>query len=157
MTAWVRGVFAASLLSSLAMALSPPGRVKAVTRMVCGLVCALAIASPLVTLDMDAVSVGLEAYREQAQIWQEKGEEEGKMLERTYIEEQCAAYILGKAEESAAAVDSVTVEACWDDEALLWYPWSVQVDGAYDAVLSRLIEGELGVPAERQNWSEDGG
>lgn len=156
MMEWVRGVFAASLLSSIAMVLAPAGRVKAVTRMVCGIVCALAIASPLLTLDMDAVSVGLEEYREQARILQENGEEEGKLMERTYIEEQCAAYILGKAEESAAAVDSVSVEACWDDEALLWYPWSVQVEGVYNAGLSRAIEGELGVPAERQSWREDG-
>lgn len=156
MMEWVRGVFAASLLSSIAMVLAPAGRVKAVTRMVCGIVCALAIASPLLTLDMEALSVGLGEYREQARILQENGEEEGKLLERTYIEEQCAAYILGKAEESAAAVDSVSVEACWDDEALLWYPWSVQVEGAYNAGLSRLIEGELGVPAERQSWREDG-
>lgn len=152
---WVKSVFAASLLSSLAMTLCPAGRVRSVTRMVCGIVCALAMVSPVLSIDLKQVSIGLEAYREQARILQENGEEEGKMQERTYIEEQCAAYILGKAEENALEIDGATIEAHWDDEALLWYPWSAELDGYYDATLSDLIEGELGIPASRQNWRQN--
>lgn len=152
---WVKNVFAASLLSSLAMTLCPAGRVRSVTRMVCGIVCALAMVSPILTIDLTQVSVGLEAYREQARILQENGEEEGKMQERTYIEEQCAAYILGKAEENALEIDGATIEARWDDEALLWYPWSAELDGFFDVTLSALIEGELGIPAMRQYWRQD--
>lgn len=152
---WVKSVFAASLLSSLAMTLCPAGRVRSVTRMVCEIVCALAMVSPILSIDLKQVSIGLEAYREQARILQENGEEEGKMQERTYIEEQCAAYILGKAEENALEIDGATIEAHWDDEALLWYPWSAELDGYYDATLSGLIEGELGIPASRQNWRQN--
>ena len=153
---WIHGIFAASLLCAVAMALCPPGRVRRVTRLVCGLACALAIAQPIMALDPAALSVGLAEYRRQAQILRESGEEEEKMLERTYIEDQCSAYILDKAEEIGVSLAGASVEARWDDEALLWYPWSVTLDGAYTAPLSRAIEGELGIPLSRQNWSDDG-
>lgn len=154
---WVRGVFAASLLSGMAMVLCPRGRVKNVVRLVCGLVCALAIASPLLTLDMRSISVGLAKYREQARVLQEGEEEEEKMLERTYIEEQCGAYILDKAQECGAVLDGAAVLARWDDEALLWYPWSAALDGEFSAALSRRIEADLGVPASRQQWRDHDG
>ena len=156
MRAWITGVFAASLLASLAMALTPEGRVRTVTRMVCGLVCALAIASPLLELDVGSLAVGIAEYRRQAQTIGETAEEEGKMLERTYIEEQCAAYICAKAEEIGAAADGASVLARWDDGALAWYPWQAEIDGPYSRALSRCIEGELGIPAERQTWRDDG-
>lgn len=153
---WITGVFAASLLASLALALTPEGRVRTVTGMTCGLVCALALASPLLRLDVGSLAVGIAEYRQQAQKIGETAEEEGKMLERTYIEEQCAAYICAKAEELGAVVDAVSVLARWDDEALAWYPWQAQIDGPYSRALSRSIEGELGIPAERQSWRDDG-
>ncbi len=153
MSGWIRGVAAASLLSAIAMALCPPGRVKSVTRLVCGIVCALAVASPLLRLDMGDISAGIAAYEQQAGRIALDAEEEQKMLERTYIEEKCGAYILGKAAETGADVRSVSVLARWDDHALVWYPWEAAVDGAYSDTLSRVIEAELGIPAERQTWS----
>lgn len=153
---WVLGIFAASLLGALALALCPPGRVRTITKMVCGVVCALAVASPLLELDTASLARGMAEYRRQAEILAAGGEEEGKMLERTYIEEECAAYICAKAAEKGAEIDSASVLARWDDGDLVWYPWSVTVDGGYSAALAAVIEGDLGVPPERQEWSEDG-
>lgn len=152
MKAWATSVFAASLLSSLALALCPEGRVKNVTRMVCGLVCALAVASPLVELDLESLAAGMAAYERQAQIAAGRGEDEQKMLERTYIEEQCAAYILAKASEIGTEVESVYVLARWDEDVLVWYPWEAEITGAYSGRLSGAIEADLGIPASRQEW-----
>ena len=156
MREWILGIVSASLLSALALSLCPRGRVETVTRMVCGIICALAIASPILSLDPGSLAVGLAEYRRQARILAENEEEEKKMLERTYIEEECAAYICAKAAEIGETVAGAEVTASWDDEALLWYPWSAVVSGEYSARLSALIEGDLGIPASRQEWTNDG-
>lgn len=161
MKEWITAVFAASLLSSLALVLCPEGRVKRVTRMVCGLICALAVASPVTRLDPDDLAAGLAAYGQRARAITADGEEEEKLLERTYIEEQCAAYILAKAARLGAAADGVTVQARWDDKALVWVPWSAELPGRRSEALARAIEAELGIPPERQTWrggdTADGG
>ncbi len=155
MKQWIMGIMAASLLSSIALALCPAGRVKSVTRLVCGLVCALAIASPILRLDIDSLAVGIAAYEQQAEKITRQAEEEEKMLERTYIEEKYAAYILAKATETGASVQDAVVLAQWNDEALVWYPWQVTLYGTYSAELSRSIESELGIPAGRQEWRDN--
>ena len=155
MRQWVLGIFSASLLSALALALCPEGRVKPVLRMVCGIVCALAVASPLMTLDPESLAAGLAGYRQTGRSLAGDAQEEGKILERTYIERECAAYICDAAAQRDIVTGDVTVEARWNDEALLWVPYSVRLEGAYSAQLSALIERELGIPAERQAWDTD--
>ncbi len=153
---WILGIFAASLLSAVALALCPGGRVHTVTRMVCGIVCALAVASPLLRLDVESLAVGMAAYRAAAESITEKEEETGRMMERTYIQDQCAAYICAKAAELGAEVDAAEVLARWDDEALVWYPWSASIRGVYSQTLARAVESDLGIPRSRQEWTADG-
>ena len=153
---WILGIFSASLLSAVALALCPEGRVRAVTRMVCGIVCALAVASPLLSINADMLAADMARYAQQAEKISLEGEEERKMLERTYIEEECSAYICAKAAQTGAAISGASVLARWDEDGLVWYPWSVTVKGAYDPILSNIMEGDLGVPAERQEWLSDG-
>ena len=78
------------------------------------------------------------------------------MLERTYIEEECAAYICGKAAAAGAEIAGVSVQARWDEDGLVWYPWAAKIYGVYDPTLSGIIEEDLGVPRERQEWRNDG-
>ena len=156
MRQWIAGVAAASLLAAIAMALTPPGRVRQVTRLVCGLLCALAVASPILTLDVGRIAAALAAYEQQAEKITADAEQEAKMLDRTYIEQRCAAYILGKAAEGNIAADSVVVTARWDEADLIWYPWSVAVEAPFDKWLSDRIEADLGVPSARQSWRDNG-
>lgn len=156
MRQWIASIAAASLLASVAMALTPKGRVRQVTKLTCGLMCALAVAGPLVQLDFQSLAASIAAYEKRAEEITSQGTEEGKMLERTYIEERCAAYILGKATEAdKVAADGVTVTARWDEDDLVWYPWEVTVNAPYSSRLSAAIEGELGIPGERQSWRGD--
>ncbi len=156
MKQWIVGVTAASLLAALAMGLSPRGRVRQVTRLACGLMCALAVAAPLAELDIGSVAVGMAAYEARARQVVSQAEEEAKMLDRTYIEERCQAYISGKAAQAGKAVGAVRVTARWDEEALIWVPWSASVEAPYDEALATVIEGELGIPIQRQSWQDDG-
>lgn len=156
MKQWIMGIFSASLLGSMAMALCPEGRVKPVLRMLCGIICALTVVSPLLEADLNILSAQMAAYGQRARIIAREAEEESKMMERTYIEEQCAAYILAKGRELQAEVERVSVRAVWDDAGLVWYPWEVEISGLYSAALSSAVEAELGVPPQRQTWSGDG-
>ena len=156
MRQWIISIAAASVLSSIAIAITPEGRVRQVTKFVCGVMCALAVASPVAALDMDALAASLAVYGQRAAETVEQSEEETKMLNRTYIEEQYAAYILGKAAEADVDAGGVLVSAQWDEKDRLWYPWQVTVDGAFHKGLSDLIEAELGIPRQRQDWRDDG-
>lgn len=156
MRQWIMGVTAASLLSSIAMALTPKGRVRQVTGLVCGLMCALAVAGPLVKLDYGALAAGVALYGQRAAQLTADADEEAKMLDRTYIEDRCQAYILAKAAEAELAVQSVTLSARWDEDAHIWYPWTVAVDAPYSPRLAACIEADLGIPPQRQSWRDDG-
>ena len=156
MREWILGVFSASLLSAVALALCPAGRVRTVARLVCGIVCALAVAAPLLEVDTAEIAAGMARYRQQAERITLDGEEERKMLERTYIEEECSAYICGKAADMGAELDGAAVQARWDEDGHVWYPWSAAMDGSFDSALSRIVEMDLGIPGERQEWRSDG-
>ena len=156
MRQWIAGVTAASVLAAMAMALTPKGSVKQVTRLVCGLMCALAVAAPVVKLDLGSLSAGIAKYEQRAREITSQAEEEEKMLDRTYIEDRCRAYILSKAASLGAHVQDAVVTARWDNEDTVWYPWTVVVSGGYDRALAAAIEGELGIPADRQEWLTDG-
>lgn len=151
---WLVSVAAASILSAVAAALCPAGRVKAILRLVCGIVCALALISPVAQLDITALSASMEGYGREAQIIAENAEEEKKLLERTYIEERFAAYISDKAAALGVEAGAVTVQARWDDDTLVWYPYEATLGCERSDALSREIEAALGIPAERQYWSE---
>lgn len=152
MKQWLISVAAASILSAAALALCPDGRVKSITRLVCGIVCALALASPVLTLDATEISAAMASYGQAAQRITEKAEEERKMLERTYIEDKCAAYISDRAAALGLADVRASVLARWDEDGLAWYPYEAAMSCPENAALSRLIEAELGVPASRQSW-----
>ena len=156
MRQWIAAVTAASVLAAGAMALTPKGRVRQVTRLACGILCALAVVSPVVRLDVDGLAAGMAEYRRRADEIVDEAEQEARYMDRTYIEQRCQAYISDKAAEAGRPVGDVRVTARWDEDALIWVPWSAAVDAAYDEALSAAIEGQLGIPAARQSWRSAG-
>lgn len=154
MRKWLLGVVYAAVLSSAALTLTPAGRVKSVTRLCCGLLCALALAGPLLELDMEKLSVSIAVYEQAAQSVVENAEEEAKTMERTYIEERCEAYILAKATETGVELTAVSVTARWDGDAGVWYPYEAVLSGPYSPTLSRAMEADLGIADENQTWEE---
>ncbi len=151
---WLLGMIGTALFSSLALAFCPKGGPRQVTAFVCALLCALALAGPLLELDMESLGIGLAEYREQAAQIAAEEEEEAKRMQRTYIEQECAAYILSEAEALGLSPTELRVSAQWDSGEGLWYPWEAELGLAYHGELSRRIEGELGIPKERQRWTE---
>lgn len=152
---WVRALAGAGVLCCAAQLLCPEGRVHSVLRVVCGTVMALALLSPVASLDFEAYAEGMALYREEASQITERADAAEKTLLRTVIEADCAAYISDKARQAGVSLTSVSVEVKWGD-ADCWVPYAAVMVSDTDTAQERLepwIEAELGIPAERQVWS----
>ncbi len=153
---WVLGLCGAAALCALALTLCPEGRVRKVLRCVCGAVMALQLLYPITGFDMDFYSSSAALYRQRAAEAAGSATAEADRLSRTIIEDECAAYILDKADELSCPLTGAEVSAVWSTDGY-WYPWEATLRGGQGegkAALARLIEAELGVPAERQHWEE---
>ena len=154
---WVLSLTGAALLGAFALALTPAGKVRRVTQLLCGVVMAIALISPLREFDFETYSMGMASYRDTAATAAARLDETNDRLSRTIIESECAAYILDKARARGLTPEEVTVTVKWG-EALCWYPYEAtlrtEADERVRRELSSIIEAELGIPAERLHWED---
>ena len=140
---WLHAVIYTGIVCSIALMLSPDGRVKNALKILCAVAMCASIVSPLSELDFDAYST--------------QGEQYSKNLNRTIIEDECRAYILDKADETGTELAEVTVTAEWSTDGY-WYPHEVRIVSGADenqrAKLSDCIQTQLGISAENQDWSD---
>lgn len=148
---WILGLAGAAVFCALCSAVTPEGGVRRVQKLLCGVVMALALISPLEELDMGGYSLELARCRQQAEEIAASAQEISDSLSRTFIEQRCAAYILDKARLSGFEPGEVRVRAQWSSEGV-WYPVEAQIEAEYDQRLSEKIEEELGIPAHSQHW-----
>lgn len=157
---WVRAIAGAALICAAAGALTPKGRVKGVLKMVCGLVLILSILQPLVGSDLGSMSLDISEYRRQAEEITGSAAQKENGLSRAIIEEELNAYILDKAAGLQIPLQAVSVVMKWG-EGDCWYPHEVSLTGVLPLRekerLTAEIEAELGIPRERQYWSEHEG
>ena len=149
---WILGLTGAATVCAVATLLTPRGPVKGVTRTLCGVVMAAALLKPLIGFDFPAYSLNLSEYRARGAALTGQAEEISDALNRRSIEAELEAYILDKAQTLGAAVSGAEVTVAWSTEGY-WYPVAAEIEGSYDAALSALIEGELGVSREAQTWN----
>ena len=154
---WLLAVITVSLLCAVADALMPPGAVKRVGRLVCGLVLIGAILSPLKVLDLEGSQRWLDEYL--SSVRSREAELEGTVNSqiKVIIEQKCAAYIVDKAAELGLTCRA-RVECVLSEDGL-YLPVRTEVDGSMTAdvqsKLIRIIESDLGVPAESQIYAEE--
>lgn len=155
--AWLHAVIYTGLVCGIALAVTPEGRVKKALAVICGAAMCVAFISPLAEIDPDAYSESLAGFRLEAEAFAAQGESYSKNLNRTIIEDECEAYILDKAENLGVGLDGVEVLAVWSEEGY-WYPSRVTIKGsvsqAQREAMSSYIEAELGISADKQQWSE---
>lgn len=153
---WLHAVIYTGIVCSIALMLSPDGRVKNALKILCAVAMCAAIVSPLSELDFDAYSKAMARCRLDAEQYTTQGEQYSKNLNRTIIEDECRAYILDKADETGTELAEVTVTAEWSTDGY-WYPQSVRLvtsgPAAENSRLAQIIEADLGVPRTRQEWS----
>lgn len=149
---WLLTVIAASLLCALADALMPPGAVKRVGRLVCGLVLLAAILSPAVRLDVAEGERWLAECFASMEPRRENLEETVNNQMKIIIEGEYAAYIVDKAAELGWTCTARV--ACERSEEGLYLPVRTEVTGpqtaGVPAQLVRSIAEDLGVPEEAQ-------
>lgn len=154
---WLLSILSVSFLCALADALMPKGPVKGVGKLVCGLILAVTVVSPVVTLDLEGGLQWLEGWEvglEQREEELKKQVDEGM---KTIIEQEYEAYIVDKAAQLGAAC-TARVECRQEDEGV-YLPKTIWIRGALsqpqrEALSGSLME-ELGVASEALHY-EDG-
>lgn len=153
---WLLGVACTALILAVADSLAPDGSVKRVCRLAGGLALLLAAVSPLLRLEVGALNEALERYRAQVQSYEETLEEQNNLFYQTIIEESAAAYIVDKAKELGIFCQA-EVTFSYDEDGVPC-PWEVTARGDWTdearETLERLLENDLGVPAQRQHYEE---
>lgn len=148
---WLIGVTCAAMVVAVADSLTPNGTVKKIGRLIGGLVLLVAVVKPLMSLDYGVLAMATAPYLEATD--SQDLDKTNLDLMKTIIGEKTGAYILDKAEELGARCTSVVV-TCQVGEGNLPYPAAVTVRGdltaAQQGALSRCIEADLAIPAERQ-------
>lgn len=149
---WLLSVIAASLICALADALMPPGAVRRVGRLVCGLVLLGAILSPLTQLDLSGGQRWLEDYLASLDDREAELTETVNSQMKVIIEQEYAAYIVDKAAQMGLTC-GVRAE-CGLSEEGLYLPLRVSVSGALTererAQIAQIIREDLGVPESEQ-------
>lgn len=150
---WTMSLIGASIIAAIALTLTPRGRVYGIVRMLCGVVMVIALISPLIDFNLEAYGAGLSQYKEHMYLLENNMDETSERLNRTIIEEECAAYILDKAQVMDLTV-TVTVTAKWGDEGY-FIPHEVYIisDTPENSRLLSVIEADLGVPRVNIHWS----
>lgn len=153
---YILTLISTAFLCSIALILTPEGRAKKAVTVVCGITMITAIILPLAKIDFTDYSKSLAGYRINAQKYADNGNENRENLNRLYIEEQCQAYILDKAEFYGVDVLSASVSAEWSTDGY-WYPVSATIDcnctSAEKSKLEAMIEADLGIDRDNQEWS----
>lgn len=154
---WLLAVIAVSLLCGVADALMPPGAVKRVGRLVCGLVLIGAVLSPVASLDVDGGRKWLDSYLASVQYKEAELEDTVNSQMKIIIEQEYAAYIVDKAAELGWTCQArVECEASADG---LYLPVRTAVAGLQTASAQErlicVIAEDLGVPVELQIYVQE--
>ncbi len=151
---WVRALAAAGLFTGAVITLAPGGKAGKTLRLVCALLLMAVLLSPLGRMDFSACAEELSRQRLLGSDLSGRGEREALRLLGSIIQEKTEAYILDKAAELKVPAVMARVTLVPGEEVP--YPWSAELwvegSGQGDPALAEVLEGELGIPRERQVW-----
>ena len=154
---WVLGVAAAAFITGIALSITPQGKLRRVVSLVCGFMTIAVMLGPLKDFDLGSYSSFAVEFNNLTEGYGVNLENENERLVKAIIEEQSAAYILDKATQLGIENLIVTVETKAGDGDYP-YPWRAELGGEATEQqrrsLGQYMESELGIPAERQHWSE---
>ena len=151
---YLLSVVAVALLSGVVLALAPKGAVHRTLTFLCGLAMILTALGPLARLDFDTLAQSIARARIQAEEAAEGVTVDNTELIADIIKEDTEAYIWDKADGLGFTPDAVTAEVAVDGSYP--YPYRVEITArctaAQQADLTRDLEQNLAIPAERQEW-----
>ena len=151
--AWLTAVVTVTLLLSVVQMLVPPGSLREIASLIGGLILLLVLVQPLRRVDPAALSLDLSACRQAVEQRQAELENAREEELAALIRSETETYISDKADSMGLSIRvHVTVET---DGSGLPVPVGVELTGPESEGLSRWLETELGLPAERQVWNEN--
>ena len=152
---WVRTMAAGAVFCAVVLLLIPEGREKRALKTVCSFMLLILFVRPLRALDMERLTEALTLQRIEKRSITEAADELSLELCRSIIREETEAYIWDAAQRLGIRKLGVRIRLKSGGELPL--PWSIDLTGDVTArqreELSLLLEGELGIPRERQTWS----
>lgn len=148
---WLTAVAAVTLLLSVVQQLVPPGSLRETASFAGGLILLTVLLQPLAALRGADLDLSFQDCRQAVEQQQTELEDRRQAELTALIESATAAYISDKADSMGLALEArVTAEAA-DGVPV---PVRVTLTGEKSGELSRWLETELGIPAERQVWNE---
>lgn len=148
---WLTAVAAVTLLLSVVQQLVPPGSLRETASFAGGLILLTVLLQPLAALRVADLDLSFQDCRQAVEQQQTELEDRRQAELAALIESATAAYISDKADSMGLALEArVTAEAA-DGVPV---PIRVTLTGEKSGELSRWLETELGIPAERQVWNE---
>lgn len=154
----VRELCVLSIFCGASLSLCPEGGVRRVLSLLSTAALLALVLSSLRLLQLDDYPLDLARYRERERQLTVRSGEAREALNRLVIEGEYAAYIRDKAASMGIAVEDVRIGVRWSAEGV-WVPESSQMraaDGEQRSLLGAVLEGDLGIPEERQEWLDDG-
>ena len=154
---WIIGICAGAIICAIAGALAPKGKSGNAVKLACGFMTVALLIGPISTFDFQQYAQGLSELKSMGDTYAGQAINMGGDILKSVIESDCETYILDKAEEIGISGLHANVSAEIEDGEDYPYPYSVELGGEAEGEqrkrLSSYIEGELGIPAERQDWS----
>lgn len=151
---YLLSVAAASLLTSLLPALLPKGKIQKVESFIGSLVLILTILSPVVKLNASSIRKAMESYQIDLQDTQRGIEKKSRGVLEELISQRCEEYIWDKAAQMGLQLE---IEITVGGNSEIPVPVSASMVGVCSqedqAVLSKILEEELGIPRNKQEWS----
>ena len=153
---WVRTLAAGAVFCAAVLLLVPEGSGKRAVKLVCAAVLTILLIGPLRQLDASRLTDLIAVKKLKRSELAANAEELSEELLGNIIREETEEYIWDAARR--LGITELGVRLRLKDIEGLPCPWSIDVTGSYTASqkeeLSLLLEGELGIPRERQTWSE---
>ena len=148
-----------AMLQTLMLLFIRTDALRNLVKLIGGVAMVLVLLSRVIAFDFAAYSSAIQSQMNSSALDGDALREQQDRLNRLYIEQECAAYILGKAEQLCVPLRSASVTLAWNTDGY-WYPihavLTVSAGQAPSAVLEDTIQTDLGIPASEQVWQEEG-
>lgn len=150
---WLTAVAAVTLLLSMAEMLVPQGSLREIASFTGGLILLAVLMQPLGKIDPAKIDLNISHYQEAVEQRQTELEASQKEELASLIESEMETYISDKAKSMSLTLRvQVTAEP---DSSGVPVPVRAELTGPRSEELSRWLDAELGLPAERQVWNEN--
>ena len=153
----VRELCVVSIFCGAVLSLCPEGGAKKILRILETAALLAVILNSVGKLDLETYSLQLARIHEMEEKLESDSIQLKSRLDRLVIEDEYVSYLEKRAEAAGINPIEIRILARWNKEGL-WMPDSARIhlsseNGRYE--LAQILVGDLGIPAERQEWIID--